>query len=106
MNDAFQVMVVTNAIAYIRQLEKLRMPEDVEKKIRYVKVVRSQLSYHLKCTVLIYITINRISLHFQTGEAPEPEAAILDPRGDWSGRRGLGGAAGADGAQGDQGAHR
>ena len=37
-------MVVTNAIAYIRQLEKLRMPEDVEKKIRYVKIVRSHLN--------------------------------------------------------------
>ena len=35
--DSFQVMVVTNAIAYIRQLERLRMPEDVEKRIRLVK---------------------------------------------------------------------
>ena len=35
---------MTNAIAYIRQLEKLRMPEDVEKKIRYVKIVRSHLN--------------------------------------------------------------
>ena len=35
--DTFQVMVVTNAIAYIRQLERLRMPEDVEKRIRLVK---------------------------------------------------------------------
>ena len=39
-------MVVTNAIAYIRQLEKLRMPEDVEKKIRYAKVV---ISFEMYC---------------------------------------------------------
>ena len=45
-----QVMVVTNAIAYIRQLEKLRMPEDVEKKIRYVKVLRSH-TYQLNSTM-------------------------------------------------------
>ena len=38
-------MVVTNAIAYIRQLEKLRMPEDVEKKIRYNLKATLQLSY-------------------------------------------------------------
>ena len=45
-------MVVTNAIAYIRQLEKLRMPEDVEKKIRYVKEVRSHMN-QLNSTVLV-----------------------------------------------------
>ena len=62
--------------------------------------------YQLNSTVLVFILSNRIPLHLQTGKASEPEAAIIDPRGDRSGGGGLGGAAGADGAQGDQGAHR